>query len=67
MHVYLFKHEILLFMEDGSQFFLNLAIQYLCINVFLLLYYFAYLTAPGFILAVEVFECGEAVALVKAE
>ena len=54
-------------MEDGSQFFLNLAIQYLCINVFLLLYYFAYLTAPGFILAVEVFECGEAVALVKAE
>ncbi len=55
MAIYLFKHEILLLVQDGSKLFLYLAIQYLCINVFLLLDYFVDLATPGFVLAVEVF------------
>lgn len=55
MCIYLFKHEILLFMQDGNQLFLYFAIQYLCIYVFLLFDYFVDLAAPGFVLAVEVF------------
>lgn len=54
-------------MQDGSQFFLYLAVQYLSVNVFLLLDYFVKLAAPGFVFAVEVFDCGETVTFVEAE
>lgn len=67
MGIDFFEHQILLFVQNRGKFFFYFSIQYLRIDMLLLLNDFVDLIAPNLVFAVKVFESREAMSFVQSE